>query len=46
MQRTTIVMDNGTGYTKMGFAGTGNAYNSVPTFVIPTVMAEEKKQKI
>jgi len=45
MQRTTIVMDNGTGYTKMGLAASGNAYNSVPTFVIPTIIAEDKRAK-
>lgn len=41
MQKTTIVMDNGTGYTKMGLAASGNAYNSVPTFVLPTIIAED-----
>ena len=30
-----IVMDNGTGYTKMGYAG-----NSEPAFDIPTLIAE------
>lgn len=35
-----MVMDNGTGYTKMGFAGQGNATNHVPSFVIPTIIAE------
>lgn len=45
MQRTTIVMDNGTGYTKMGFAGTGSASNHVPSFVIPTIIAQDKNVK-
>lgn len=44
MQRTTIVMDNGTGYTKMGFAGMGASSNHVPSFVIPTIIAEPKKK--
>jgi actin-related protein 3 len=29
-----VVIDNGTGYTKMGFAG-----NAEPSFIIPTVIA-------
>nr|CAG8526626.1 894_t:CDS:2 [Entrophospora candida] len=29
-----VIMDNGTGYTKLGFAG-----NNVPSFVFPTVIA-------
>lgn len=45
MQRTTIVMDNGTGYTKMGFAGMGATSNHVPSFVIPTVIAQPKKNQ-
>eukprot|EP00494_Astrolonche_serrata_P029884 UN30151 len=35
-------MDNGTGYTKMGFSCAGNV---VPSFVIPTVIAEAEKKK-
>lgn len=31
----TVVIDNGTGYTKMGYAG-----NSEPAFDIPTLIAE------
>jgi len=45
MNRTTIVMDNGTGYTKMGYAGVGASSNHVPSFVIPTIIAEGKKSK-
>jgi len=45
MNRTTIVMDNGTGYTKMGFAGMGASSNHVPSFVIPTIIAQGKKAK-
>jgi len=45
MNRTTIVMDNGTGYTKMGFAGLGASSNHVPSFVIPTIIAQGKKAK-
>ncbi|XP_024358612.1 actin-related protein 3 isoform X1 [Physcomitrium patens] len=33
-QRPAVVIDNGTGYTKMGFAG-----NVEPCFIIPTVVA-------
>jgi len=43
--RTTIVMDNGTGYTKMGFAGLGAASNHVPSFVIPTIIAQDDPKK-
>lgn len=42
---STIVMDNGTGYTKMGFAGLEGTSNHVPSFVIPTIIAEDKKAK-
>lgn len=38
-------MDNGTGFTKMGFAGTGTAPNHVPTFVVPTIIADSKPKK-
>lgn len=44
MNRSCVVMDNGTGYTKMGFAGAGNAYNHVPSFVIPTIIADGANQ--
>jgi actin-related protein len=32
---TTVVIDNGTGYTKMGYAG-----NMEPSYIIPTVVAD------
>jgi actin-related protein 3 len=31
----TVVIDNGTGYTKMGYAG-----NLEPSYIIPTVLAD------
>lgn len=31
----TVVIDNGTGYTKMGYAG-----NMEPSYIIPTVLAD------
>lgn len=34
MNRPPIVIDNGTGYTKMGYAG-----NTEPNYVIPTLIA-------
>lgn len=34
MDKKVVVMDNGTGYTKMGWAG-----NPEPTYDIPTVVA-------
>lgn len=34
MQRPAVVIDNGTGYTKMGYAG-----NSEPSYIVPTVIA-------
>lgn len=41
MSNPVVVIDNGTGYTKMGYAG-----NNEPQFVIPTTIAthEEKGQ--
>ena len=35
LSEKVIVMDNGTGFTKMGWAG-----NVEPTYDIPTVMAD------
>jgi actin-related protein 3 len=32
---STVVIDNGTGYTKMGYAG-----NMEPSYLIPTVIAD------
>jgi actin-related protein 3 len=34
-----IVIDNGTGYTKMGYAG-----NSVPDYIVPTIIANPEKK--
>ena len=33
-ERATVVIDNGTGYTKMGYAG-----NMEPSYLIPSVVA-------
>ena len=33
----TVVIDNGTGYTKMGYAG-----NMEPSYLIPTVIADSR----
>ena len=35
MNFATVVIDNGTGYTKMGYAG-----NMEPSYLIPTVIAD------
>ena len=37
-QNPPIVIDNGTGYTKMGYAG-----NLTPSYVIPTAVASDDK---
>ena len=34
MEPPTVVIDNGTGYTKMGYAG-----NMVPSHIIPSAVA-------
>ena len=34
MQKPSVVIDNGTGYTKMGYAG-----NYEPQYIVPTVVA-------
>lgn len=34
MEPSTVVIDNGTGYTKMGYAG-----NMEPSYLIPSVIA-------
>jgi actin-related protein 3 len=34
MELATVVIDNGTGYSKMGFAG-----NLEPSYIIPSVIA-------
>jgi actin-related protein len=36
MEPSTIVIDNGTGYTKMGYAG-----NLEPSYMIPSVIAQK-----
>jgi len=38
MEPATIVIDNGTGFTKMGYAG-----NLEPSFIIPSVIAQGTK---
>ncbi len=38
VDRPPIVLDNGTGYTKMGYAG-----NHLPSYVIPTAVASDEK---
>ncbi len=35
MEYKTVVIDNGTGYTKMGYAG-----NFEPSYIIPTCIAD------
>jgi actin-related protein 3 len=39
-QKAPMIIDNGTGYTKMGFAG-----NSEPSYIIPTVIANHVHQQ-
>lgn len=39
MQRPSIVIDNGTGYTKMGYAG-----NCEPQYIVPTVVASRAEK--
>lgn len=38
MEPATVVIDNGTGYTKMGYAG-----NLEPSYLIPSVIATSVK---
>mmetsp|Transcript_44853 Transcript_44853/g.105201 ORF Transcript_44853/g.105201 Transcript_44853/m.105201 type:complete len:416 (+) Transcript_44853:199-1446(+) len=40
MQRPSVVIDNGTGYTKMGYAG-----NAEPSYIVPTVIAVGGEEK-
>ena len=40
MENKVLVIDNGTGFTKMGYAG-----NLQPTFDIPTLIAESLNSK-
>jgi actin-related protein 3 len=39
MEPATVVIDNGTGYTKMGYAG-----NLEPSYLIPSVIATNVKK--
>lgn len=41
MQRPSVVLDCGSGFTKMGFSG-----NMEPSFVVPTVVALNKEAKL
>ena len=34
MEKATVIIDNGTGYSKMGYAG-----NMEPSYMIPSVVA-------
>ena len=38
MEPPTVVIDNGTGYTKMGYAG-----NLEPSYMIPSVLVQKDK---
>ena len=40
MQKPSVVIDNGTGYTKMGYAG-----NCEPSFIIPSLIGSKDPQK-
>ena len=40
MEPPTVVIDNGTGYTKMGYSG-----NVDPSYIIPSVIATANKPK-
>jgi actin-related protein 3 len=39
MNAATVVIDNGTGFTKMGYAG-----NMEPSYLIPTVLADSMQK--
>ena len=39
MEPATVVIDNGTGFTKMGYAG-----NMEPSYLIPTTIATNAEQ--
>ena len=41
MAAPAVVIDNGTGYTKMGYAG-----NCEPSFIIPSVIGTKDPQKV
>ena len=38
MEKATVIIDNGTGFTKMGYAG-----NMEPSYIIPTKIATPMK---
>jgi actin-related protein 3 len=35
MDKATVVIDNGTGYTKMGYSG-----NMEPSYIIPSIISQ------
>lgn len=39
MQNQTVIIDNGTGYTKMGYAG-----NMEPSYLVPTAISDSLKK--
>jgi actin-related protein 3 len=41
MEKPAVVIDNGTGYTKMGYAG-----NTEPSFIIPSVIATKDPKMV
>lgn len=41
MEKPAVVIDNGTGYTKMGYAG-----NCEPSFIIPSVIATKDPKAV
>ena len=41
IEAATVVIDNGTGYSKMGYAG-----NMEPSYLIPSVVATVAKKKV
>ena len=41
MEPPTVVIDNGTGYTKMGYAG-----NVDPSYIVPSVIATREKKNV
>jgi len=41
MEKPAVVIDNGTGYTKMGYAG-----NTEPSFIIPSVIATKDPKTV
>jgi actin-related protein 3 len=39
MEKATVIIDNGTGYSKMGYAG-----NMEPSYIIPSIVATPAKK--